>query len=127
MQTAKSEYIKDVFIKEQLEKEELNEIEYYAEQYINDLPQQFLDNNDLEHNSKRLKNYQAESFDLDMEMNELNSIKTFITDNTHYNLEKQSEILMFIDSKIAEITDRVEIVEGELSYITTRIKTEKVV
>jgi hypothetical protein len=128
MQTAKSEYITERYIKDVLNDEDINENEFYAEQeaeiYSSDLKSQFMDN-DLQQ-SKRLKVYNAEKFDLNLEMKELDSIKTFITDNTFYFRDNQSEILKFIDSKITEICDRLEIVDSELSYITTRLNIDEV-
>lgn len=129
MQSAKSEYIKERYIKDVINQEEILESDFYAEQeaemYSSDLKQQFLDNNDTLQ-SKRLKIYNAEKFDLNAEMNELDNIKTFMVDNNTYYRERQCEILKFIDSKIAEITDRMEIVNQEVDYITTRLNMEVV-
>ena len=121
----KTDFIKEQFIKNELEKEEPLENEFYAEMYASDLIQQFIDNDDLQQ-SKRLKCYNAEKSDLNDELNELKMIKSFIVDNTNYNREKQGEILKSINEKIAEINNRMEIVEQEVDYITTRINAEVV-
>lgn len=116
------EQINERYIKDKLEALNQDEIDFYAENYCSDLQQQFMDN-DL----SRLKIYNAEKSDLYMEKEELESIKTFIVDNTAYFRERNDAIIRFINKQLSELSDRLEIVKHELDYITTRMEMEDVI
>ena len=46
-------------------------------------------------------------------------------DNTTYYREKQDEILKCVDKKIAEVNDRMEIVNEEICYLTNEFELAK--
>lgn len=122
---AKADYIKEQYLKDVLEEEEINENEFYAEEYAGDLKMQLMDAEEIDivvlavETAKRLKPFIASIEDLALELNKLNNIKQFVEqyDSPIAVTDAVTNILRIIDNTTEGIKGDISIKKFEMAQI----------
>ena len=119
----KQNAIEEYVLKEQMEEEEINETEFYAEQYADDLSMQHTDNEVgyvVLDKANRIKPFKADISDLTYELNTLKEIQQKLEgygENQTPYTESIKLIANILNKGVEDVRDEVKIKNFEIEQI----------